>query len=123
MVLDPSLLRLVRVEDGLSPDGLLVVNSCKTPAALRLEHGLHARLAVVNANHIAQEEMGRLITNTTMLGAMLAADPLVPLLDLEQAIEARFGPVAAKNVSAFRRALRETAVGAPPPAAMLLAAG
>ena len=110
VVLDPSLLRLVKVDEGLTPDGVIVVNSSRSARELRLQSGLHARLAVVDANRIAHEELGRVITNTTMLGALLAAVPLVSTAELERAIEHRFGPLAQKNLNAFRRALRETAV-------------
>ncbi|HEY3357692.1 MAG TPA: 2-oxoacid:acceptor oxidoreductase family protein [Polyangia bacterium] len=112
VVLDPSLLRLVTVDEGLTPGGVIVVNSSRSARELRLQAGLHARLAVVDANRIAHEELGRVITNTTMLGALLAAVPLVSPAELERAIEERFGPLAPRNIKAFRRALRETVVTA-----------
>jgi len=121
VVLDPSLLKLVRFDDGLAPAGLLVVNSPLSPAELRRELGIVQRLAVVNANRIAREELGRVITNTAMLGALIAAVPMVGPAAIAAAIEERLGTLAPKNVRAFERALRETtideAVGALPPAA------
>jgi Pyruvate/2-oxoacid:ferredoxin oxidoreductase gamma subunit len=45
-----------------------------------------------------------------MLGAMIAAVPIVPAERLEHALEERFGRIAAKNISAFRRAQKETAI-------------
>ena len=110
VVLDPSLLRLVKVDEGLAENGIVVVNSTRSPSELRLISGLRSRLAVVDAGRIAVEEMGRPITNTTMLGALLAAVPLCPIAELEHAIEERFGAIAPKNIAAFRRALRETVV-------------
>jgi len=109
-VLDPSLLQLVKVDAGLHPDGTVVINSSKSPEQLRKEFGIRARLAVVDANKIAREEIGRVITNTTMLGAMLAAAPIVPSERLEHALQVRFGRIAQKNISAFRRAQKETVV-------------
>ncbi|MBW2278866.1 MAG: 2-oxoacid:acceptor oxidoreductase family protein, partial [Deltaproteobacteria bacterium] len=77
LVLDPSLLSIVNTSDGLAGNGFQVVNSTKTAAELKDEYGLAGKLAVVNANHIAIEEIGRAITNTTLLGALVKATGLV----------------------------------------------
>ena len=106
-VLDPSLLRLVRVDQGLSPQGTLVINSSRSAAEIKKAFGFKNRLVIVDANHIAREAIGRVITNTTMLGAILKAAPLVKADLLEHALEVRFGRLASKNISAFRRAQDE----------------
>jgi pyruvate ferredoxin oxidoreductase gamma subunit len=110
VVLDPSLLRLVKVDQGLQPNGCLVLNTSKKAEEIRKLYGIKSRLAVVDANRIAREEIGRVITNTTMLGALLAAVPMVSVDRLETALSERFGKIASKNISAFRRALKECAV-------------
>ncbi|RME28026.1 MAG: pyruvate synthase, partial [Deltaproteobacteria bacterium] len=110
IVLDPSLLRLVPVADGMVEGGTLVVNSPLTAGELRKKYGFRGRLAVVDANHIAREEIGRVITNTTMLGAAMRAVPLVGAEQLEQAIRNRFGRIADRNLNAFRRALEQCRV-------------
>lgn len=110
IVLDPSLLRLVKVDQGLRPNGTVVLNSAKTPEEIRETFGFRSRIAVLDANHIAREEIGRVITNTTMLGAAIAAVDLVPSERLEHALEERFGRIAAKNISAFRRAQKEVKI-------------
>jgi pyruvate ferredoxin oxidoreductase gamma subunit len=107
-VLDPSLLRLVKVDRGLQPGGTVVLNTSKSAGEIRETFGIRARLAIVDANRIAREEIGRVITNTTMLGAMIAAAPIVPSKRLEHALQERFGRIAQKNISAFRRAQKET---------------
>lgn len=107
IVLDPSLLRLVKVDAGLQPNGTVVINTGKDLDTVRKESGIKARLVLVDANRIAREEIGRVITNTTMLGAALAARPLVPVERLEAALKERFGRIAERNINAFRRALRE----------------
>ncbi len=110
LVLDPSLPGIVRVDDGLEPDGIVVVNSNLTPAQLHEQFGLRGKLAVVNANHIAREEIGRVITNTTMLGAFVKATGIVEVDSLCRAIERRFGRIAARNINAFKRAHGETVI-------------
>jgi 2-oxoacid:acceptor oxidoreductase gamma subunit (pyruvate/2-ketoisovalerate family) len=77
LVLDPSLLSIVNTSDGIADGGFQVVNSAKPIPELREQYGLAGKLAVVNANHIAIEEIGRAITNTTMLGALVKATGVV----------------------------------------------
>ncbi len=110
IVLDPSLPALVDVAQGIQADGVVVLNSSKSPDQIRKETGIQVKLAVVDANHIAREEIGRVITNTTMLGALLAAVSLVSPERLEKQYEGRFGRLASKNIKAFNRALKETVI-------------
>jgi pyruvate ferredoxin oxidoreductase gamma subunit len=110
LVLDPSLLRLVSVDKGLKPGGTVVLNTGRDAQAIREEFKISARLAIVDANHIAREEIGRVITNTTMLGAAMAAVPIVSIEKLEAALEERFGRIAAKNIKAFKRAQTEAKI-------------
>jgi len=113
IVLDPSLLSLVKVDEGLAADGTVVLNTSRPPAQIRRQFGLRQRLAVVDANHIAREEIGRVITNTTRLGAALAAVEMVPAARLEKAIQDRFGRIAERNINAFHRAIKECRIVAP----------
>ena len=110
LVLDPSLLRLVSVDKGLKPGGTVVLNTGRDAQAIREEFKITARLAIVDANHIAREEIGRVITNTTMLGAAMAAIPMVSIEKLVAALEERFGRIAAKNINAFKRAQTEAKI-------------
>jgi 2-oxoacid:acceptor oxidoreductase gamma subunit (pyruvate/2-ketoisovalerate family) len=110
MVLDPSILRLVDVTSGLKDDGILVTNSKHTADELREELGLTCKMGTVNANVIAKEELGILITNTTMLGALLKAREVIELEALIEPLKRRFGRIADKNINALKRAFKETEV-------------
>jgi 2-oxoacid:acceptor oxidoreductase gamma subunit (pyruvate/2-ketoisovalerate family) len=110
LVLDPSILRLVNVSAGLKADGTLVTNTKYSAAEIRQELGLTHDLACCNATQIAREELGLPITNTTMLGALLKAREVVPVDSLIGPLEKRFGRIASKNISAFKRAFEETGV-------------
>jgi len=110
VVLDPSLLQIVNVEAGLKEAGLVVINSTKSEEELRRETGIKARLAIVDATRIAVETMRLPITNTTMLGALLKASGLMPVEALRGPVQHRFGPIAAKNLTACMRAYDETSV-------------
>ena len=73
VVLDPSLIGLVNVTEGLKPGGLLVVNTAKPEKEIREKLNYAGRLATVDATHIAREELGVPIANTTMLGAVASS--------------------------------------------------
>ncbi len=109
-VLDPSILSIVDVAAGMDAKGTLVINWGHSVARLREEFDLKCRLALVGADQIAREVIGRVITNTTMLGALIKATGATGAKPLEEAIHKRFGRIAARNIAAFRRALEETAV-------------
>lgn len=108
VVLDPTVMGAVDVTSGLKPDGIIVANTSKSPSELQEKYGLKNKLFVVNANRVATEEIGRPITNTTMMGAMVKATGLVKLESVEKQIEHKFPAIAEKNIKALRRAYEET---------------
>jgi 2-oxoacid:acceptor oxidoreductase gamma subunit (pyruvate/2-ketoisovalerate family) len=110
LVLDPSLLDIANVGDGLKEGGMVVVNTMSDPQALKEKYGF-PRAAVVDATKIALEELGVPITNTTMLGSLLKASGLLAVEDLKDVIAERFGPkLGPKNYKALERAFRETRI-------------
>ncbi len=104
VVLDPSLVGLVNVTDGLKPDGLLIINTSKPAPVIREQLKYKGKLATVDATHIAREELGVPIANTTMLGAVMKATKVLKLESLNEPIEERFGKIAYKNKNALKRA-------------------
>jgi pyruvate ferredoxin oxidoreductase gamma subunit len=107
VVLDPSLVGLVPVTDGLKPGGVLIVNTAKPAEEIRKKLNYRGKLYTVDATHIAREELGVPITNTTMLGAVLKATGILGLNAMKSPVEHRFGRVAPKNMSAMKRAYNE----------------
>ncbi len=112
LVLDPSILRIVDVTSGLKKGGILVANTRYQADEIRKELGLTCKLAVVDATRIAREELGLPITNTTMIGALLKAEPVVEPDALIKPFKERFGRIADRNIRAFKRAYDETEMGA-----------
>lgn len=104
VVLDPSLMTLVNVTEGLKSGGLLIVNTAKSEKEIRDTLRYKGKLATVDATHIAREELGLPIANTTMLGAVLKATRVLKFESLNAPIEERFGRIAAKNKNALKRA-------------------
>lgn len=108
LVLDPTLLDIVNVAEGLKDGGKVVVNSPEKAETLKSKHGWPT-VAQVDAQTVALEELGVAITNTTMLGALLKATDILPLSALHEVIDDRFGPkLGPKNYKAFERAYNET---------------
>ncbi len=64
----------------------------------------------MDANTIAREELGVLITNTTMVGALLKATGVVDVEAVVAPLEKRFGRIADRNIKAMKRAYAETIV-------------
>lgn len=117
-ILDETLLGVVDVTEGLTDDGVVVVNSCSAPDAVRGDLGLDEgqRVACVDASGISREELGREMPNTPMLGALAGVTGLLPkdvLLDhLRTAFGKKFGDrIVEANVRAVSRAFEEVVEG------------
>ncbi|PKN70136.1 MAG: pyruvate synthase [Deltaproteobacteria bacterium HGW-Deltaproteobacteria-12] len=107
IVLDSSLIGLVNVTDGLKPDGILIVNTARTPQELKKELNFSGIVATVDGTGIARKEMGVPIANTTMIGALIKMTGFMGLDDLKESVEHRFGRIAQKNLTAMKRAFEE----------------
>jgi pyruvate ferredoxin oxidoreductase gamma subunit len=94
----------------LKDNGLVIINTKKSfdEIASKLQLKAKARLAKVDATHIAREELGVTITNTTMVGALLKATGVVKLESVVEPLNKRFGRLAERNVNAMKRAYEET---------------
>ena len=110
IVLDPTLLSVVKVTSGLKPKGILVINTSKNFATIEKDFGTDWKLALVDANKIAREVLGVPIVNTTMLGALLKAVAVVKMESLVEPIKERFDRLAEKNFNAVKKAYEETMV-------------
>ncbi len=111
IVLDPALIRMVRVAEGLKKDGFLIVNTSKQRENIVKYTDFQGTLGLVNANKISLEVIGRAITNMVMLGAFVKTTGLLKPELIEETIKARFGGLLGqKNVDAMKRAVSETVV-------------
>ncbi|MBI4632458.1 MAG: 2-oxoacid:acceptor oxidoreductase family protein [Deltaproteobacteria bacterium] len=111
VVLDEGLVGLVNVAEGLKPEGVLIVNTAKTPAEVRKTIKFKGKIAAVDATAIARKELGVPITNTTMIGALVRLTGIVKLDSLKVPVEHRFGRIAIKNLTAMKRAFDEVNIG------------
>ena len=117
LVLDPTLLEAVNVAEGLKQDGVLLVNTEESPARVRELVGFTSgKVFTVDATKIALETLGREITNTPMLGALVKATGILTVDQVVAQTRKQFGDkfgteVVARNVDAVKRAADEVQEG------------
>jgi 2-oxoacid:acceptor oxidoreductase gamma subunit (pyruvate/2-ketoisovalerate family) len=113
VVLDPTLLKTVKVTEGLSEEGILIINSREDPDVLRNQLNFTGQeVWVIPATDIAVKLLGRPITNTAMLGAVTKASGIVDLQSLEKVIIDRFPKkIAERNIELVKMSYREARSG------------
>ncbi len=113
VVLDETLLESEDVEDGLTDDGVLLVNTKGSPSEIRSRLGLKGRkIYTIDATGIALDEIGRPIPNTVMIGALLSVTGAAEVEEIEKSIHKKFGAKLSEgmlngNINAVRRACKE----------------
>jgi pyruvate ferredoxin oxidoreductase gamma subunit len=111
-VLDPSLLGEVDITAGMPEGGWLIVNTVMNQEEIQDIAGRKdINVATVDATRIALDILGRNITNTIILGALLEVSQLFKLEQLSEAILRRFkDKIASKNVEAVKKAMEEVCI-------------
>ena len=113
IVLDPTLIGMVNVWEGLSEGGTIAINTKLSPQEARKEFNVQGgKVFTIDATRIALDELGRNIPNMPMVGALVKATGLVQLdhviEGLRKTFSAKFGKeVVEKNVRAINRAYKE----------------
>lgn len=115
VVLDPTLLNTVKVNEGLSDEGILIVNTRESPAELRKRLKIEKhQVWTVPATDLAIKILNAPITNTVMLGAATRAAKFVTLESIEKAIRERFKErpdMAERNITVIKEAYTEAKQG------------
>ncbi len=120
VVLDPTLIKTVDVTHGLVDDGIIIINTSKSPEEMRKELKLKdtQKVFTVDASTIAKETIGREIPNTPMLGALVKATGLLDfdkmIEDVKHKLEKKFRgkeDVVKGNIESIKRAYEEVKEG------------
>jgi len=117
IVVNPNLLGVVEVTEGLADDGLLIVNTPDSPADARAKVGFQTgRVFTVDATAIAMDQLGRDIPSTMMLGVVAKATGLVKLESLKQLVREKLGEklrpeIVEANVRSLEKVFAETKEG------------
>ncbi|MGQ9720636.1 MAG: pyruvate ferredoxin oxidoreductase subunit gamma [Candidatus Jordarchaeum sp.] len=111
IVLDPTLLKVENISEGLKKDGVIIVNIDKNPEQLKSELKVNNKVGTLNATKIAIETLGVAITNTPLLGALAKTTGILGLDTIIDVTKERFRKdLAEKNINALKRAYEEVKV-------------
>lgn len=100
VIMDDSLVDLPGTYEGLKQDGMIIINSVKSPEELKIPPQA-GDIVMVDATGISEKHFGRNIPNTAMLGAFLKGAEMVDAELMYEAIKDTFGE---KNVGAAKEA-------------------
>lgn len=111
-VLDPTLIGVVDVTEGLKPGGAIIVNTNEGPNGIKKKLAGSFKVFTVDASGIARSEIGKPIPNTPMLGALLKATGLLDIKSfsghLKKSFSSKFSrEIVEGNVKALERAYEE----------------
>ncbi len=115
VVLDPTLLGVVDVTEGVPDDGIIIVNTMGKPEDVRKKLNIPQgkfRIFTVDATKISIEELGRPIPNTPMLGALIKASGILSIETIYRDIREKFAKkfpekIIEGNIRAVERAYKE----------------
>ncbi|MCK9217330.1 MAG: 2-oxoacid:acceptor oxidoreductase family protein [Firmicutes bacterium] len=106
VVLEPTIMNAVNVFEGVEEGSTLVLNTALKPDKIDIDPKIKT-LAIIDANKIALELLGRPITNTVMLGAFVKATGWVSLKNVAEKVEELWG---AKNREAVMKGFEEAVI-------------
>ncbi len=109
VVVDSTLLKTIKVTEGLPKGGTLIVNSGERPENLKKDIGItDINVYTVDATRIALDVIGAQFYNVPMLGALVKVSGVVSLDSALKAVSTRFsGEIARRNMVALKRAFEE----------------
>jgi len=114
VVLDPTLLGIVDVTEGLAEDGKLIVNTTDSPDKLRDNLKVKGReIYTIDATGVSLKNIGKAIPNTPMIGALVKATGMLDINlvaeDFRKKFEGKFREdIVQGNVNAIMQAYNET---------------
>ncbi len=112
LVIDPTLIGQVDVVEGMNKDGILIVNTNKSPEEIKKLTGFGGKIYTVDATRIAIEATGANKPNVPILGAMIKVTGAISLESVENKIRQKFLKKLGEEkteatVKAIRRAYEE----------------
>ncbi|MDI6640723.1 MAG: 2-oxoacid:acceptor oxidoreductase family protein [Elusimicrobiota bacterium] len=113
VVIDPTLLTIENVTEGISKDAILIVNTQDTPESIRNKiNFFDGEVSTVDATQIALQEIGQPLPNTPMLAALVKVTQIVSLDQLKEEFKNKFGKKLSQeklsgNLKAIDRAYNE----------------
>jgi pyruvate ferredoxin oxidoreductase gamma subunit len=98
IIQDPTLIGVIDLTKGLKEDGIVIVDTEKSPTEVGLKFS--GTILTVAASKIALGKIGRAIQNTTLVGSLAGATGLISWDSVKKSILKRFpGQMGEKNVA------------------------
>ncbi len=118
IVLDPSLLDVTDVTQGLVEGGYLIVNTQEPPEKIKEKVKRDdIKVAVVDATGIAMKHIGKNVPNTPLLGAMVKVTQVLDFEKMLEVIEKKFSikfrgreEIVKGNIESIKKAYEEVKV-------------
>ncbi|MCX8015510.1 MAG: 2-oxoacid:acceptor oxidoreductase family protein, partial [candidate division WOR-3 bacterium] len=117
VVLDPTLIEVANVIEGLKDGGILLINTEETPEEIKRRYNLvgkNIKIFCVNASKIALECIGRDVPNTPMLGALVKVTGVFNYDSMMASIQAKLSEkfrgrdeIIKGNLESIKRAYQE----------------
>ncbi|OPX60039.1 MAG: Pyruvate/ketoisovalerate oxidoreductases common subunit gamma [Methanomassiliicoccales archaeon PtaB.Bin215] len=112
LIIDATLLKAGKVVEGLKEGGAVIANFPDDKSKLIQAVGRSENVYAVNATKIAIEEIGRPMTNTAMLGALVKVTNVVSIDTIIEEMRNKMSgklskDVVEKNLRAIKRAYEE----------------
>ncbi len=99
VVVDPTLLDVVDITEGMDEDGEIIVNSEKEPDFIRKTYNISGhKIATVDATNLSINTLGRFMPNVPMLGAVLKITGLIDLQQAKNYLDKSFSKKFSDNV-------------------------
>ena len=113
VVLDPTLIDVVDITEGMKDDTSIVINTVFSPKEIRSKLGIQGgKIFTVDATSISVVKVGRNIPNMPMVGALLKATGVIKLENLLETFKENFAKkftpeVIKGNLEAIEQAYKE----------------
>jgi pyruvate ferredoxin oxidoreductase gamma subunit len=113
IVVDPTLIKAVNIAEGTDENAIFIINTNEEPEAIRSQLGFTTQqVYCVAATKISQEQLGRPMPNTPLLGAVAKVSGLIDLDglidDVKKSFEKKFSSkIVDANIEAIKQAYRE----------------
>ncbi|MFH2027778.1 MAG: 2-oxoacid:acceptor oxidoreductase family protein [Nanoarchaeota archaeon] len=90
MVIDPTLLDTIDVTEGLTEQGILIVNTPKSSEDIKQKTKFKGKTYTIDATKISIDTVGKNLPNTPMLGAFVKITQKIPLEAVKNSIKDKF---------------------------------
>lgn len=108
VVLDPTLIGTLDICEGICKEGVLIINTNKSPKKIREEFAKGiGKIATIDATDIAIKELKRNIPNTPMIGALVKVTKIIKLEDTLEGFKKQYsGKFSQEVIEANLRAIQ-----------------